>query len=187
MDSFDFDFDLFFYPLPKFLYSFEVHRKTSFITRRNHPIHIATAGGFVPEFCYENKFNNRLRSYLKSKQSNKLTEYKTNPELKNIIEQSLSELTHDTSHTAMDLYLHDFVNYAKRGCFSFDRTNLNDPNDTQYHLVAFPHHFDSEELFPWHHEIQFNFHLSHKKSNIILLASTSNHSHSTPVGYAPLY
>ncbi|GAB2959768.1 hypothetical protein GCM10027048_28930 [Hymenobacter coalescens] len=31
-----------------------------------------------------------------------------------------------------------FVRYARRGLFAFDKTRLNEPRDTQYHLVARP-------------------------------------------------
>lgn len=49
----------------------------------------------------------------------------------------------------LESYLPSFVRMAKKGFYSFDRTNINDPDDDHYHLVAWPTHpVDNVENIP---------------------------------------
>lgn len=40
----------------------------------------------------------------------------------------------------LEHYLPSFIRMAKRGLYSFDRTNVDNPEDDHYHLVAWPTH-----------------------------------------------
>jgi len=58
------------------------------------------------------------------------------PESSGVIINSNLEAIKNTIIT--DNYLHDFIYMAKRGLFAFDKTVLNNFNETNYHLVAMP-------------------------------------------------
>ena len=44
------------------------------------------------------------------------------------------------------LYCHSFVEMAKRGFYSFDKTNINDVQNNKYHLVAYPIQYKISDL-----------------------------------------
>ncbi len=62
--------------------------------------------------------------------------YLTNPNLDKILKLGNPEL--DLKKMNKEMYLRDFIFYAKKGYFSFDKTYVNRPLDFHYHLVAYP-------------------------------------------------
>jgi hypothetical protein len=96
-------------------------------------IHIATAGGFINRRIYTNPDHAKIRARLRDPSNVEKFDYRLNPNLDEILFQN-------ASNSGMDrgTYLVDFVEYAKSGCFSFDRTYISESNNFLYHLVAYP-------------------------------------------------
>ncbi|WP_199155461.1 hypothetical protein [Chromobacterium sp. ASV23] len=100
-------------------------------------IHIATAGGVVSKDVYENPVHFQIRKKVKNLPSEMKMEWKLNPYLDEIFAEK-KKFNNEEYAFDEESYKHDFIEYAKCGFFSFDRTNLNDPSDSKYHLVAYP-------------------------------------------------
>ena len=98
--------------------------------------HFASAGTLLPEIIVQNyKENRKIHSnMLKTKP---LYEIEINPNLENIIQFE--------NNFMKELYLRDFVFYAERGCFSYDKTYTTDWNDPRYHLVASPLNINEDD------------------------------------------
>ena len=133
MESNGYDFDLF----------FRFHFSQHFPSMN---IHIATAGGDIPRELYSKVSHARARRFFKWVSNNDVLEYKINPGIEEIffLKEGLwrggkAELPEIKYELDRDSYLSDFIEYAKGGCFSFDRTNINEDADGRYHLVAYPH------------------------------------------------
>lgn len=97
----------------------------------NIHIHVASAGGILPYMIRindeQNEQNLELVNSLQDIYSEKEIEINRNIlELAQIKEQDLQ------------FYLRDFISMAQKGFYSFDKTNINKPEDTIYHLVAKP-------------------------------------------------
>lgn len=94
-------------------------------------IHAASAGSVLPELIRVNNEQNEQNFLLVSSLEKRYfeREYEINP---NIIE--LAQIKEQD----LQLYLRDFVAMAQKGFYSFDKTNINNPEDTIYHLVAKP-------------------------------------------------
>lgn len=143
LDS-DFDYDLFFHPTCAFYSIFnQVQAK-----KDGSLIHIATAGGRIPSYVYTNIFNHTTRYELKNSQEELGGQVRINPNLESILGLSLDKNLDTDIGTAMDLYTHDFTEYAKRNCFSFDRTHISHPLTNHYHLVAAPPDENPENKIP---------------------------------------
>lgn len=96
---------------------------------KQNKLHFASAGGILPEMIAL-KYSANRRIHKSVIQLEELFEVEINPNLSNILDFPNDEMR--------DIYLRDFIFYAKRGFHSFDRTYLGDFNDTRYHLVASP-------------------------------------------------
>lgn len=127
MNSTDYDLDLFFNSSTGFLKKF-----------KNYPIHVATAGGHLPDSVFFNQNHAIFRSELKKIPISSRLEYEINPNIDEII--SLKCRLSDSAYESFDResYLNDFIEYAQCGCLSFDRTNIADADSELYHLVAYP-------------------------------------------------
>jgi hypothetical protein len=131
MDARDFDFDLFFTFFP------------CRYAAKPIQIHLATAGGYLPPESYSGSSHAERRRLLRS--TSRPVEYALNPGMGDILFEKrqlwlraradLEQADYDFNPEA---YFQDFIEYATCGCFSFDRTNVNDSNDERYHLVAYP-------------------------------------------------
>lgn len=97
-------------------------------------IHIATAGAKIPKYLIDLTKNNlRIYDHI----SNDPFEYKTeqNLRLETIVYEK--EFIKNADFNT-DNYLSSFKKFASKGFYSFDKTNINDPLDREYHLVAYP-------------------------------------------------
>lgn len=93
-------------------------------------IHVASAGGKLPQSI---KDRNKLRE-IQYKVST-LKDINTSEEIhKN---KKLFE-SYSNDSLVMDDYLQSFIEMAKKGFISVDRTNIADPNDSKYHIVCIP-------------------------------------------------
>ena len=97
------------------------------IAAPNVILHFASGGGFVPDEIDSNTF--QISNVLLSM-----------PEISPvvIINESLRKFVSIANINDYDTYIKSFVDYAKRGIFSYDKSILNDYGNSLYHLVASP-------------------------------------------------
>jgi hypothetical protein len=92
-------------------------------------IHLVTAGGLSEKYkSISIEEHDLLTNYLLSLPH--LCDVSIHPEL-------------FTTHTfanevAKDRYVESFVSWARRGFYSFDKTDISNPEDKKFHLVAVP-------------------------------------------------
>lgn len=92
-------------------------------------VHTASAGGGIPNFINDYGV---LRPSQRAAEA--LEDINTDEEV-HINEAFLRE-----KDVNLQQYLPSFVRMAKKGFYSFDRTNVDNPEDDHYHLVAWPTH-----------------------------------------------
>lgn len=92
-------------------------------------VHVASAGGNIPNFIDNYSV---LRPSQRAAEA--LVDINTDDEI-HINEAFLRGMNVNLEH-----YLPSFVRMAKKGFYSFDRTNVDNPEDDHYHLVAWPTH-----------------------------------------------
>lgn len=90
---------------------------------------VASAGGNIPNFI-----NNYSVLRPSQRAAEALVDINTDDEI-HINEAFLRGMNVNLEH-----YLPSFVRMAKKGFYSFDRTNVDNPEDDHYHLVAWPTH-----------------------------------------------
>jgi hypothetical protein len=91
-------------------------------------LHFASAGAKLPSIIEGNDLNNE-ELHLAVLELPFDFEYEVNPNLGEILELNEEQLT---------TYRADFVEMAKRGLYSFDKTKINNQEDQTYHIVAWP-------------------------------------------------
>jgi hypothetical protein len=91
-------------------------------------LHFASAGGRLPRII---ESNDELMTAIHGEviESPNRFEYELNPNLQRIL---------NIESDQVESYSREFIEMAKRGLLSFDRTYINDPEDQTYHLVAWP-------------------------------------------------
>ena len=92
-------------------------------------VHVASAGGNIPNFI-----NNYSVLRPSQRAAEALVDINTDDEI-HINEAFLRGMNVNLEH-----YLPSFVRMAKKGFYSFDRTNVDNPEDDHYHLMAWPTH-----------------------------------------------
>ncbi len=92
-------------------------------------VHIASAGGRIPDLL-----NNRrvLRPIQRA--------VETLEDINTVEEVHLNEDALRRIDVNREYYLPSFLRMARKGFYSFDRTNIGNPEDNHYHLVAWPTH-----------------------------------------------
>jgi hypothetical protein len=112
-----------------------------FFRDRTKLVHIATAGGRIPEVLAESDRQNE--DFAQSIEAVKsIFEIEVNPNLREIL---------GLSDNGLEGYLRDFVDMAKRGFYSYDKTKIGNFDDGTFHLVARPkgnHRFNLENALP---------------------------------------
>lgn len=96
-----------------------------FLFDKKKIIHIATAGGVLPEKLSNIEIDFKAES-LKVNLYRRVFEVKTNNDIER---KGLTDYKH---------YLSSFSWFAKRGFYSYDKHNIDDPFDTKYQLVSYP-------------------------------------------------
>lgn len=91
-------------------------------------IHLASAGGQIPNRLSENDIQNEEFAA-------QISEIEESFEIE--INQNLSEFV-NIPENGQERYLRDFVSMAKRGFYSYDKTRLGKFEDPFFHLVARP-------------------------------------------------
>lgn len=97
----------------------------------NIHIHVASAGGILPYMIRINDEQNEQNLEL----TNSLQEIYSEKEIE--INPNIIELA-QIKEQDLQFYLRDFISMAKKRFYSFDKTNIGNPEDTFYHLVAKP-------------------------------------------------
>lgn len=101
-------------------------------------VHVATAGGVIPNRVWTDPVHAHIRARLKNLPENLKFNYKLSDGVEEIINSKAQRSREKGIVFDRETYLHDFIEYAKCGCFSFDRTNIHESTDRRYHLVAYP-------------------------------------------------
>ncbi|MBF4484393.1 hypothetical protein [Flavobacterium sp. CSZ] len=109
-----------------------------FFSERYIKVHLATAGARVPDRIFFDDSHSDFRRFINSAENKYEFEYRINPELDKILEQKFVRQGIDPKSFDRKSYLADFEHFAKKGIFSFDRTNISDASDYNFHLVAYP-------------------------------------------------
>ncbi|MDV6169669.1 hypothetical protein R1T16_14625 [Flavobacterium sp. DG1-102-2] len=91
-------------------------------------IHLASGGGTLP--------NNLISTDIYNEDVLELIS-KFNPEFEIEINPNLSEIL-NLDKTGLENYLESFIDMAKKGLYTYDKSNLGNFNDTTFHLVAKP-------------------------------------------------
>ena len=92
-------------------------------------IHLASAGGILPkQLLNSDVYNNRLLNTILTDYSFEF-QYELNPNLVEILAINQDELEN---------YTKTFIEMAKKGFYSYDKTVLGDFTDQTFHLVARP-------------------------------------------------
>lgn len=99
-----------------------------FFSDNNKLIHLASGGGILPDKLTETeKYNDYISRLMPSLSTEFEIEINPNlPEILNLIENGLEN------------YLSSFVEIAKKGFYTYDRSNIGQFHDTTFHLVAKP-------------------------------------------------
>lgn len=111
-------------------------------------VHVASAGGLVPEAVKKNllesaAFVSRIALIEEGRVStisDGFISERLGIELGHNDNNTLRQFDYDI--TKRDAYLSSFLLMARRGLFSFDKTDINDPTDNHYHIVAWPSNED---------------------------------------------
>lgn len=123
-----------------------------FVQVNNRCIHAASGGGIIPNIVIQNDEKNmEIRNRVIGEPS-KNYKFELNPHLRNIL--NLEDRKEDIAFLLSTLgiefgddpiqvyidkvYVNSFVEFAKKGFWSFDKTNVQNYSDRMYHLVARP-------------------------------------------------
>lgn len=101
-----------------------------FVDEGDHLCHVASAAGRLPERVSVLEVEELQSMSSTVRQLPTRFEYEINPQLEEFkfFENELQRLE----------YLSDFIEFAKRGLYSFDKSNINSFEHSGYHLVAYP-------------------------------------------------
>lgn len=103
----------------------------------NNMVHVASAGGRLPKIIEQNdELIDRIHAQVVDSPDLSINlfssfEVEINPNLSDIVSLGIEE-------NAREFYLESFIEMAKKGFISIDKTKLNDFEDTNYHIVAYP-------------------------------------------------
>lgn len=105
-------------------------------------IHIASGGAEIP-WALINLTNNNLKIF--DYHANLGNEYKTetNTNLNRMIYEPQLSINNDFNP---ENYVSSFMKFASWGFYSFDKTNISNSQDSQYHLVAYPTNYSYEKV-----------------------------------------
>ena len=158
---------------------FNTHDIDWFFLSGNRLFHIASAGGILPEeiksfdleesYLYVVSRNLNISEDLVTECLDGILTGNTNVEVE-VNKDYLNTSFTDNSDEEKKNYLRSFVEMALRGCYSFDRTKVEDPEDNLYHLVAWPHNDKkADAIFPeandYVKEFDINIDIAELKNN----------------------
>ena len=111
-----------------------------FFQLNNKPIHVASAGGKLP-----NQINDRTQLQKQQHLVSTLSDINTIAEIR-INHEFIKELCEKTM-CEEDVYLESFISMAKKGFISMDKTHIDDPEETTYHVVCIPtNYYSGDEI-----------------------------------------
>lgn len=104
-----------------------------FFRLNGFPIHVASFGGMLPERVNDKEYLTDIQQRIANLDEMEGIEIGINEAYVNRLFTN-----NDNSQQAKERYLRCFAGFAKKGFFSFDKFNLNEPQDTRYVLIAWP-------------------------------------------------
>jgi len=114
-----------------------------FIFQSDIKLHIATAGAIIPrKMILLTNNNSEIYDFYNNLDTEQ--EFQINPNLEEIVYNK--ELIKNERFTS-EVYLNSFTKYAKKGFYSFDKTNIENPYDKKFHLVAYPQSNNKDDKF----------------------------------------
>ena len=93
--------------------------------------HVASAGGIIPDIIND-------REKLRSLQKRVFDSNFIFDEEDIVVNEPFLNQHFGNDEEARAAYLHSFMNMARKGFVSFDRTNIINLNDQTYHIVCYP-------------------------------------------------
>ena len=148
-------------------------------------IHLATAGGHIPYLKWMDSSHHEFRYKVKNKENDLKFRSKLNPALAQILTlKSDFEGTNPEGFNT-DAYTTDFIGYAQRGLFSFDRTFVSDTADFRYHMVAYPD-FDDNYNYFIRDLLNLNYHIDNYKSLNAEVENIVRYELNRPISYHTL-
>lgn len=101
-----------------------------FLSDGSKLIHIASAGGSLPKSILNSDvYNDNILSSISQIDSNSNFEVDINPNLSEIL---------DLNENGIENYVKSFVDMARKGFSSYDKTRIGNFEDQTFHLVAKP-------------------------------------------------
>ena len=95
----------------------------------NKYIHVASAGGYLPEVVNNRENLRFIQDYVKKLP---LEEHEIIKNIKEVV--SILKIPEEQ----LEVYFESFENMAKKGFYSYDKVDINDIEDNKYILVAYP-------------------------------------------------
>lgn len=110
-----------------------------FIDHWKRICHVASAGGILPKIISEDDVNN-----------DKFNDIVLNlPERYNVIRnKSVENIILQQGIQNFESYFKDFDTMARKGLYSFDKFDLENPDDPRYFLVAYPEYEPGVDPYP---------------------------------------
>lgn len=101
-----------------------------FFELNGKPVHVASAGGELPTVINDRDKLREIQHVVSTLADiNTTDDIYINPKLVNRLRDN---------NIALDDYLQSFMEMAKKGFISVDRSNIGNPNDSMYHVVCVP-------------------------------------------------
>lgn len=107
-----------------------------FFQIENKYVHVASAGGLLPEFI-----NDRVKLRNFQHHVFNLPYIYSDEEIivnKLFIQRLLEENSNDDYHVSYTQYIESFINFSRKGFISMDRTYISDSLSDHYHIVCSP-------------------------------------------------
>lgn len=105
-------------------------------------IHVASAGGLIPDAVKKNLSESSVYvaqlALIEKEEVITISDNFISERLGIPLGQIIDDVLLEYNLTRKEAYLSSFKLMARRGLYSFDKTNINDPTDNHYHLVAWP-------------------------------------------------
>lgn len=104
-----------------------------FLKLNGIPIHVASFGGMLPEKVNDKEYLTDMQQRIANLDEMVGMEIGINEDYVNSLFAN-----NENPQQSIERYLRSFAGFAKKGFFSYDKFNLNDPQDARYILIAWP-------------------------------------------------
>ena len=105
-------------------------------------VHVASAGGLIPDAVKKNMLESSVYvaqlALIEDGEISTISDTFISERLGIPLDQIIDDVLREQNLTRKEAYLSSFKLMARRGLYSFDKTDINDPTDNHYHIVAWP-------------------------------------------------